>query len=52
MQLEERENVEEDLHGDPYSYLSDDDDFLEDRAMDFFTDKEDFAFIDDTESDE
>src|SRR4051812_26644855 len=28
MQLEERENARKDLHGGPYSYLSDDDDFL------------------------
>src|SRR4051812_37968290 len=41
MQLEERENAGEDLRGDPYSYLSDDDDFLEDQAMDFFTDEDD-----------
>src|SRR5215216_2780362 len=52
MQLEERENAGEDLRGDPYSYLSDDDDFLEDQAMDFFTDEDDFAFIDDDEADE
>src|SRR3954466_12417085 len=52
MQLEERENAGEDLRGDPYSYLSDDDDFLEDQAMDFFTDEDDFAFIDDAEDDE
>src|SRR4051812_42297317 len=52
MQLEERENAGEDLHGAPYSYLSDDDDFLEDQAMDFFTDEDDFAFIDDDEDDE
>ena len=52
MQLEERENAGEDLRGDPYSYLSDDDDFLEDQAMDFFTDEDDFAFIDDDEDDE
>src|SRR3954466_4934581 len=52
MQLEERENAGEDLHGDPYSYLSDNDDFLEDQAMDFFTDEEDFTFIDDDEDDE
>src|SRR3954469_12094255 len=51
MQLEERENAREDLRGDPYSYISDDDDFLEDQAMDFFTDEEDFAFIDDDEDD-
>ena len=52
MQLEERENAGEDLRGDPYSYLSDDDDFLEDQAMDFFTDEDDFAFIDDAADDE
>ena len=51
MQLEERENAGEDLRGD-YSYLSDDDDFMEDQAMDFFTDEDDFAFIDDDEDDE
>src|SRR3954464_4804443 len=52
MKLEERENAGEDLRGDSYSYLSDDDDFLEDQAMDFFTDEDDFAFIDDDEDDE
>src|SRR3954469_23668144 len=52
MQLKERENAGEDLCGDPYSYLSDDDDFLEDQAMDFFTDEEDFAFINDEDDDE
>src|SRR3954471_10841163 len=52
MQLEERENAGEDLRGDPYSYLSDDDDFMEDQAMDFFTDEDDFAFIDDAKDDE
>src|SRR3954465_13109536 len=52
MQLEERENGGEDLRGYPYSYLSDDDDFLEDRAIAFFTDEDDFAFIDDDEYDE
>ena len=52
MQLEERENAGEDLRGDPYSYLSDDDDFLEDQAMDFFTDEDDFTFIDDDEEEE
>ena len=51
MQLEERENAGEDIRGDPYSYLSDDDDddFLEDQAMDFHTDGDDSAFIDDDE---
>src|SRR4051812_20542041 len=52
MELEERENAGDDIRGDPYSYLSDDDDFLEDQAMDFFTDEDDYAFIDDAEDDE
>ena len=52
MQLEERENAGEDLRGDPYSYLSDNDDFLEDQAMDLFTDEDDFAFIDDDDDDD
>src|SRR3954463_5351855 len=52
MQLEERENAGEDLRGNPYSYLSDDDDFLEDQAMDFFTYEEDFAFIDDDDDED
>src|SRR4051812_14165714 len=50
MQLEERENAGEDLRGDPYSYLSDDDDFLEDQA--FFTDEDDFTFIDDDDDED
>ena len=50
--MEERENAGEDLRGDHYSYLNDDDDFLENQAMDFFTDEEDFAFINDDEDDE
>ena len=49
MQLEEQENEGEDLRGDPYSYLSDDDDFLEDQAMDFFTDEDHYDFINDKE---
>src|SRR3954467_5017273 len=52
MKLEERENAGEDLRGDPYSHLSDDDDFLEDQAMDFFTDEDDFAFIYDDDEEE
>src|SRR3954464_10900003 len=52
MQLEERENAGEDLRGDPYSYLSDDNDFLEDQAMDFFTDEDEFAFINDDDEDD
>lgn len=50
MQLEERENEGEDIHGDPYSYLSDDDDYLEDLDMDFHTNDDDSAFIDDEEA--
>src|SRR4051812_17077579 len=52
MQLEDRENAGEDICGDPYSYLIDDDDFLEDQAMDFFTDEDNFAFIEDDEDDD
>src|SRR3954470_16184120 len=52
MQLEERENAGEDLRGDPYSYLNNDGDFLEDQAMDLFTDDDDFAFIDDDDDDD
>src|SRR3954470_16036642 len=52
MQLEERENAGEDLRGDPCCYPSDDDDFLEDQAMDFFTDEDDFASINDDDDDE
>src|SRR3954466_7745638 len=52
MQLEERENAGENLRGDPYSYLSDDDDFLEDQAMHFFTEEVDFAFINDDDDDD
>src|SRR3954467_12154103 len=52
MQLEERENAGEDICGDPYSFLSDDDDFLEVQAMDFFTNEDDFAFIDDDDEDD
>ena len=33
-------------------FFIDEDDFLEDQAMDFFTDEDDFAFIDDDEDDE
>ena len=50
MQLEDRENEGEDICGDPYSYLSDDDDYLEDLDMDFHTDDGDSAFIDDEEA--
>ena len=52
MQLEEKENEGEDLRGDPYSYLNDDDDFLEDQAMDFFIDEDDYAFINDDDEDD
>ena len=46
-QLEEKEEEGEDIRGDPYSYLSDDDDYLEDLDMDFHTNDDDSAFIDD-----
>ena len=52
MDLEETESEGEDICGDPYSYLSDDDDFLEDYAMDFFTDDDDYNFINDEEEEE
>ena len=47
VQLEAKEEEGEDIHGDLYSYLSDDDDYLEDDAMEFHTDDDDSAFIDD-----
>ena len=50
MQLKERKNKGEDIHGDPYSYLSNDDDYLEDMDQQYHTDDEDRAFIDDDEA--
>lgn len=47
IQLEEKEEEGEDIRGDLYSYLSDDDDYLEDDAMEFHTDDDDSDFIDD-----
>ena len=52
MDLDSTEDEGEDITGDPYSYLSDDDDYLEDYAMDFFTDDEDYNFINDEEIEE
>ena len=49
MDLDSTEDEGEDITGDPYSYLSDDDDYLEDRATEFVTDEEDNAFINDEE---
>ena len=49
VQLEAKEEEEEgeDIQGDIHSYLSNDDDYLEDDAMDFYTDDDDSDFIDD-----
>ena len=44
---EEEEEEGEDIQGDIHSYLSDDNDYLEDDAMDFYTDDDDADFIDD-----
>ena len=52
MQLEEQENEGEEIGVNHYSYLSDDEDFMEDQAMEFITDEEDYAFINDEEEDE
>ena len=43
----EEEEEGEDIQGDMDSYLSNDDDFLEEDAVDFYTDDEDSDFIDD-----
>ena len=43
----EEEEEGEDIQGDLYSDLSDDNDYLEDDAMDFYTDDDDSDFIDD-----
>ena len=43
----EEEDEGEDIQGDMDSYLSNDDDFLEEDAVDFYTDDEDSDFIDD-----
>ena len=50
--IEETEDEGEDIAGDPYSYLSNDDDFLEDYEMDFFTDTDDSNFINDEDEEE
>ena len=42
----EEEDEGEDIQGDMDSYLSNDDDFLEEDAMDFYTGDEDSDFID------
>ena len=47
IQLEAKEEEGEDIQGDLYSYLSDDNDYLEDDAMEFHTDDDDSDFIDD-----
>lgn len=43
----EEEEEGEDIHGDIHSYLSNDDDYLEDDDMEFYTDDDDSDFIDD-----
>ena len=43
----EEEEEGEDIQGDMDSYLSNDDDFLEEDAVEFYTDDEDSDFIDD-----
>ena len=43
----EEEDEGEDIQGDMDSYLNNDDDFLEEDVVDFYTDYEDFDFIDD-----
>ena len=52
MQLEEQENEGEEIGVNHYSYLSDDEDFMEDEAMEFITDEEDYAFINAEDEDE
>ena len=52
MDLDSTEDEGEDITGHPYSYLSDDDDYLEDRAMEFITDEEDYVFINDEKEEE
>ena len=48
VQLEAKEEEEgEDIQGDLHSYLSDDNDYLEDDAIEFHTDDDDSNFIDD-----
>ena len=49
MQLEEQENAGEEIGVNDYAYLSDDEDFMEDEAMEFITDEEDYASINDEE---
>ena len=43
----EEDDEGEDIQGDLHLYLSDDNDYLEDDAMDFYTDDDDSDFIDD-----
>ena len=45
--VKEEEEEGEDIQGDIDSYLSNDDDFLEEDAVDFCTDDDDSDFIDD-----
>ena len=50
LQLEEMEG--EDIVGDDTAYLSDDDDHLEEMAVDDHTDEEDYEFLDDEEEED
>ena len=52
MQLDEQENEGEEIGVNHYSYLSDDEDFMEDQAMEFITDEEYYAFINDDEEED
>ena len=52
MDLDKTDDEGEDIAGDPYSYISDDDDFMEDYAMDFFTDTDDSSFINEKDEEE
>ena len=47
IQLEAKEEEGENIQWDLYSYLSDDNDYLEDEAMEDNTNEDDAAFIDD-----
>ena len=47
MDLDSTEDEGADITGDPYSYLSDDDDFEEDQDIDSVTDNDDANFIND-----
>ena len=52
MDLDDTDEEGEDIAGDPHSFLSDDDDYLEDYVMSFFTDIDDSDFINDEDEEE